>query len=108
MAAVTTIQKPVVVVSSYPLNQKSNIQAGIWMVFAVSILFLILDICFASTDENIAVATLGAVDSIILIRLVVSSWIVATTPMITHDEPEPLLSQEVTAATSDNDGNYKA
>jgi uncharacterized membrane protein YbhN (UPF0104 family) len=78
--------------------------AGIWIVFAFAILFLIPSVGFAFTDDNIVLTTLGAVESIILAMLVVSSCVAATTPMVANNEAEALVLQEDTAATRNNNG----
>ena len=80
--------------------------SGIWIVFFYFGLLLIFTLGVAFTDNNIAVATLSAVRSIILAMLLVSSGIAATTPiMVVQDEQEPLAPQEDTAATTNRDGD---
>jgi hypothetical protein len=106
----------VVAARSSSFHLKNNIQdqelifdipnsAAILIVFAFAIFLLIPFAIAAFTYDNIAVATLGAVESIVLAMLAVSSWIVATTPMVAHDESETLVPQEDTAETSNNDGD---
>ena len=82
----------------------------IWVVIFFAALFLILSVVVAYTDDNDTVATLSAVESIILVMLLVSSWISAATPTVVdaHGEQEPLAPQDGTAAemtsTSKQDG----
>ena len=76
---------------------------GIWIVFALSILFLIPSAGVGLIDDkNIAVTTP------VLVMLAVSSWIAATTPMVAHDKLEQLVPLEDPASvttTSSDDGH---
>ena len=71
----------------------------IWVVISFAALYLIPSVGVAFTDDNVAVVTLSAVQSIILAMLLVSSSIAATTPMIVdaQAEQEPLAPQYGTA-----------
>ena len=75
-----------------------DLPGRIWIVFALSILFLILYIGAAFTDDSIAGATLSAILCIMLAMLAGSSWIVASAPLIADDIATPLAPQEDTAA----------
>ena len=80
----------------------------IWVIAVVAALYLIHSVSVAFTDDNVAVATLSAVQSIILAMLLVSCCIAETTPIVVaQDEHEPHAPLEHAAAQTirDGDGN---